>query len=64
MKEWPGPHNSVHSAGYVPILFGVTRRIVVIPGTASSFSAKLGTKKLCTTSSEWSLKTIGLPFGT
>ncbi len=41
---------------------GVTRTVVVIPGTASSFSEKFGTKKLWITSSAWSLNTTGWPL--
>jgi hypothetical protein len=37
INEWPAPHSSVHSAGYVPSRSGVTRSVVTIPGTASSF---------------------------
>src|SRR5437763_1946055 len=42
----PAPHSSVHSAGYRPSRVGVTRSVVVMPGTASSFSENSGTKKL------------------
>ncbi len=50
ISEWPAPHSSVHSAGYVPSRSGVTRSVVTIPGTASSFSENSGTKKLWMTS--------------
>ena len=63
IRPWPAPQSSVHSAGYFPSLVGVTRRVVVMPGTASSFSENSGTKKLWITSSERSLKTTGRPSG-
>ena len=47
----------------MPSRVGVTRSVVVIPGTASIFSEKSGTKKLWITSSERILKTTGWPFG-
>ncbi len=46
-----------------PIRVGVTRSVVVMPGTASSFSENSGTKKLWITSSERSLNTTGWPLG-
>jgi hypothetical protein len=63
MNACPAPQSSVHSTGYVPIRVGVTRSVVVIPGTASSFWENSGTKKLGITSSERSLNTTGLSFG-
>ena len=39
-------------ASGLSIIFGVTRIVVTIPGTASIFSENSGTKKLWTTSSD------------
>jgi hypothetical protein len=63
MKAWPAPQSSVHSTVQPPRLVGVTRSVVVMPGTASIFWENSGTKKLWMTSSERILKTIGRPFG-
>src|SRR5262249_20159702 len=62
--EWPRPHSSAHTIGYVPSRFGVTRYLTSIPGTASFLTRNDGTQKSCSTSRDWSVNSTCLLIGT
>ena len=64
MNACPMPHSSAQAIVKRPVLFGVTRNRVSIPGTASIFIRHAGTQKSCSTSRAWTRKCTGTPCST
>ena len=57
------PHSSVQTTSKLPSLSGVTRIVVVSPGTASDFSRNCGTQNEWRTSFVWILNSTGRSTG-
>ncbi len=63
IAEWPAPQSSAQTTSWRPILFGVARHWVVMPGTASDLSRKFGIQNEWITSRVEMSKWTGLSTG-